>query len=192
MSDCDTHLNVDKPQIPCPSLITSFTGIRQISAETASCGHHGEKHAPDRGSRAHQGRPLLTATQLLTLKGRGRGLLDWRCLEVNANFLEVKEEEAFAVVFWALVDRAGIALSSLSVSALTHFRMQTVYELAVLATVTQKAAVRDPFESKVEPTATHPHVRTSGGPLGLLLTGPFVPVDPIKRRFVGNRAHFQT
>lgn len=73
--------------------------------------------------------------------------------------------------------------------------MQTVYELAVLTTVSQKAAVRDRFESKVEPTATHPHMRTSGGPLallGLILTGPFVPVHPIKRRFAGNWAHFQT
>ena len=34
--------------------------------------------------------------------GQKGGLLDWRSVEVNANFLEVKEEEAFAVLFWAL------------------------------------------------------------------------------------------
>jgi len=65
VSNCDTHLNVDKPHFPRPSLIKSFTSIRQMSAETASCGDPGTmarnmlQTAPDLGSRAHQGRLVM-------------------------------------------------------------------------------------------------------------------------------------
>ena len=88
--------------------------------------------------------------------------MDWRCLEVNANFGHSSIELALLVV-------------SLGVGVNSFPNADRVRACGFGHCHPESGSQRDPFESKIEPTATHPHLRTSGGPfalLGLLLTVP--------------------